>query len=380
MYKIDKLTETMFELTRAGVLGQQPSVPEGVEIDWDKLMDLSMEHGLLAWVWDGICLLPQAQQPSRQYRINWGLSVQNLQRQYAQQEVVLKKMISICDNNQMRLLLLKGFSISRLYPKPNSRPSSDIDIYLFDDYEKGNQVLFSNNGHFSGKHYVATFEGMSVENHFWLIDTRTPVQRKVEKYLVSVLDTCEKTEDGYYILSTENQILHMLMHLLAHLNNGGNEPLKIRSLVDLGYLLYLVKDDSVAERFLGLVEKFSLEKALSLFVDLSEIVLKKDLSRYKTEGYSPNKDINRALCLILEEEYRHPTFLHVPIHKQIRNRWRYYRQIRWRYKYLPGKECALWMALGFSVVCQLEKVVLGMPHEPSHREELKMKRRKGQDE
>ena len=199
MNVVDPLVEIMLELVQAGIFNKKPVISKGAEIDWDKLMDISMNQGLLSWVWEGICKLPTEQQPGRPYRINWGLSVQTLQEQYEKNESVLKKMIDICNNNDMKLLLLKGIGLSKLYTNPSSRPSSDIDIFLFEDYEKGNQLLFNNQGYLGGKHFITAFDGVQVENHLWLIDMCTSIQRKVEKYLKSTINTCEKTEDGKWI-------------------------------------------------------------------------------------------------------------------------------------------------------------------------------------
>lgn len=76
----------MYELVRAAVLDKVPAIPNDVSIDWDKLMDLSQEQRLIAWVGDGVCKLPPEQQPPRQYRINWGLSAHEIWDRYELQK------------------------------------------------------------------------------------------------------------------------------------------------------------------------------------------------------------------------------------------------------------------------------------------------------
>ncbi len=93
-------------------------MPVDVEVDWDGLMDVSKSQGFIAWVWDGICRLPVEQQPPRQYRINWGMSAQEIWDRYEKQKKVLAEMVEICNHNNMRLLLMKGIGLSELYPKP----------------------------------------------------------------------------------------------------------------------------------------------------------------------------------------------------------------------------------------------------------------------
>lgn len=98
------LNRIMFEFVRAAVLGRNPMISPNEVIDWDKLMDISTKQGLIAWVWDGICKLPQEQQPPRQQRINWGLSAQEIWQRYVQQKEVLAEIIGICNQNHIRLL------------------------------------------------------------------------------------------------------------------------------------------------------------------------------------------------------------------------------------------------------------------------------------
>ena len=138
------LFEVMLEFVRAAVLNRIPAVPQYLVIDWDKLMDISVEQGVLAWVWDGVCMLPNDQQPPRMYRINFGMSAQKVWDMYEKQWIVLKEIITRCEQSKIRLLLLKGIGLSVMYPKPQSRSCGDIDIYPFEDFDKFN-LLFQDN-------------------------------------------------------------------------------------------------------------------------------------------------------------------------------------------------------------------------------------------
>lgn len=330
------LVEIMLEFVRSAVLEREPAIPNDVIIDWDGMMDMALEHGLLGWVYDGITMLSEKSQPPRQQRINWGLSAQEQKAQYGRQKELLDEMIEVCDNNDMRLLLLKGMGLSEYYPKPSSRLSSDIDIYLFGDYEKGNRLLLDGDVNLAEKHYVYNKGGIQVENHIWLIDMGTPLQRKVEDYLESTLNSCVRTKYGYYVLPSKSHVLYLLMHLLAHLNNPQNDPIKIRSIIDFGMVLKTINADIIDE-IKSIIVKFNLSRSYMLFVKLAEWALSYDLSKYKFFQFE-SKDIQPALQLILDENLRHPTYIQSPKYKEIFKRWSHYRQIRWRYKYLPTME------------------------------------------
>ena len=330
------LIEIMLEFVRSAVLEREPIIPTNEIIDWDKMLDMALEHGLFGWVYDGISMISDNSQFPRQQRINWGLSAQEQTAQYGRQKEFLDKMIQICDNNDMKLLLLKGIGLSEYYPKPSSRLSSDIDIYLFGDYEKGNKLLLDGEVNLAEKHYVYNKDGIQVENHIWLIDMGTPLQRKVEDYLETTLISCVRTKDGYYVLPSKSHVLYLLMHLLAHLNNPQDDPIKIRSIIDFGFVLKTI-DASMLDEIRSILIKFNLSRAYMLFVELAEWALSYDLSKYKFFQFE-SKDVQAALQLIIDENLRHPSYIHSPKYKELFKRWSHYRQIRWRYKYLPTME------------------------------------------
>lgn len=332
----NKLVDVMLELVQTAVLERGPVALPSVDINWDKMMDMALEHGLLGWVSDGMDRVSNNNQIPRQQRINWGLSAQKQVEQYYRQKDALDRMILTCNNNNIKLLLLKGIGLSEYYPKPSSRLSSDIDIYLFGEYEKGNELLLDRDAKLAEKHYVGVFNGIQIENHIWLIDMGTPLQQKVEKYLELSLDDCVKTEAGYYVLPTKPLILYLLMHLLAHLNNPQDDPIKIRSIIDFCMVLRSIEKGELYE--LGkLIAQFDLSRSYMLFVELSEWVLSVDMSEYKLFQFE-SKDVPAAVRLLVDDNLRHPDYSGTPKYKQLINRWSRYRQIRWRYKYLPTME------------------------------------------
>jgi hypothetical protein len=352
------LVEIMLEFVRSAVFEREPVIPNNEIIDWDKMMDMALEHGLLGWVYDGIFSLSENGQIPRQQFISWGLSAQEQTSQYFRQQEFLDNMIKVCDNNDMKLLLLKGISLSEYYPKPSSRLSCDIDIYLFGDYEKGNRLLLDGDVNLAEKHYVYNKGGIQVENHIWLIDMGTPLQRKVEDYLESTLNSCVRTEDGYYVLPSKSLVVYLLMHLLAHLNNPQNDPIKIKSIIDFGMVLKTINAD-IMDEIKSIIFKFDLSRSYMLFVELAEWALSFDLSRYKFFEFE-SKDIQSALQLILDENLRHPTYIQSPKYKEMFKRWSHYKQIRWRYKYLPTMERKRVLFFMNDYLHDLVKSLLGM--------------------
>lgn len=332
MEDLESLTETMLEFVRASVLEREPKIPIESIIDWDGLMDVSSKQGLLAWVWDGICKLPIQQQPPRQQRINWELSSQEISNRYDYHYSILKKMVYICNQNNIRLLLLKGIGLSELYPYPQLRPSGDIDVYFFDDFEKGNELFCQRDFLFGGKHAEFTYEGVHVENHLTFINTLTKQQIRAEKYIEDTLIEAQCSSGGYYILSPKGNIVYLLMHSLSHMDSIYILP--FRNIFDFGMYMDAHRKALSPDVCIEIMQKLGLIKSFELFMYLVEWTVGIPFNEYHI-GMIPKSDIEKAKEMLTFKDAKIRLPKSIPF---IKREWlllkRTYR-IRWLFKYLP---------------------------------------------
>lgn len=324
--------EIMLEFARSAIFGTMPNIPVYISIDWDELMDTSSEQGLLAWVWDGICKLPENYHLPRIQRINWSLSAQEIKERYLLQYSVLQKMIEKCRNNNMRLLLLKGIGLSELYPNPQSRPSGDIDVFFFDDYEKGNKLFCQGDFIFGGKHAEFSYEGVHVENHLALINTTTKQQIKVERFLESTLPKVSETEMGYYILSPIANLVYLLMHSLSHLDSIFVLP--YRSIIDFGMFLNANRKELPPSNCYAIMKELGLSKSFELLLYLVEWILGINFSEFHLE-FIPSKDIEKARKMLANRDSKPVFSTSAAYIKREYLILKHYYQMRWLLKYLP---------------------------------------------
>lgn len=324
----------MMELTRAAVFNRRPILDENFEVDWSELMDVSVEQSVLSWVWDSICSLPKEKQPSRADRINWGLSAQEWMGSYHQQKKVLSQIIDVCNNNGVRVLLLKGIGLSKLYPKPESRVCGDIDIYLFGDYEKGND-LFSNGVFIFGdgdKHANFTYNGVTIENHLTIINTNTRQQRKVERYIESTLDCSELTPEGYYVLPPLTNLIFLIMHTLSHMES--HISVTVRNLMDIAFVLDKNRKRIKVEDCFDVVKRLKISKSFELLISMAEVISGLSFEEYHINSI-PERDVLSAFNMIAEKNSSIDVSYDLPIFTQIKMRWSYYRKMHWKYRYIP---------------------------------------------
>lgn len=323
----------MFELLRAAICSEIPQIEDDINIDWDQLRRISAEQGLLSWVWDGICLLPQERQPPRFQKISWSLSAQEVYERYKRQQNVLKELVEVCRLNNMRLMLLKGIGLSKLYPKPESRPSGDIDIYLFDDFEKGNKIFSSNKD--TDLHTDFFYKGVHVENHMMLVYPNTSTKKLVSRYLSERVNHAVKTSDGYWFLEPQDNLVYLMMHALNHVNFGyGTSFLNIRNLTDITMVIAHYRTRWNSDEIFLLMRRLHLEKSFELMVYFSEWLHGIELPEFhkgliKEDDVSIIKDLFMKRCLYV------PIPTESSFLKRIRLSVTRYCLLRRLYQYIP---------------------------------------------
>ncbi len=364
------LTGVMLELTRASVFEREPVLPEGVAVDWDRLLDLAQEQGLTAWVWDGICKLPASQQPPRQDRINWGLSAQEVTDGYDHYRQVLSDLIALCQKNGIRLLLLKGFGLAELYPNPRLRSFGDIDVYAFGDFERLNALLGGENAPADDKHTQLMFEGVEVENHKTTIYTRSRKLKRANRFIESSLQDVVQKEGGYCVLGAEANLVFLLMHSLMHMWMY-DCFLPMRNVLDFAISLQRSRDKLEPTRCTALMEQLGLAESFELMLSVCEWVSGLKFAEYHSCRI-PQADVERA-CRMMENKSSLGIPLTLPFITQLKVRWRDYRDNGWRYKYVPISKSWRIRIGGRLQLHLLVKAALGLPKDKPLGEELRRK-------
>ncbi|HEY5509954.1 MAG TPA: nucleotidyltransferase family protein, partial [Prolixibacteraceae bacterium] len=168
---LSKENSTLFSLLRHAIW--QNREEERIDFDlttqeWQRLIENAASMGVLAIAFDALPKGEAFPGLSKELMIRWGLSVQRLEDRNRRQREALRELIDTFRENQIAVLLLKGLGLAENYPLPAHRECGDLDIYLFGDYEKGNQVIEALGIEVDkecSKHSSFFFKGIHVENH-----------------------------------------------------------------------------------------------------------------------------------------------------------------------------------------------------------------------
>lgn len=152
------------------------------EADWQRCFDIALAQGVLAMTFPAMSSLPKELRPTFTLWSKWMAYTQSVVELLRYKREVVRKIGSWLAEDGLSTTILKGFSLSDLYPNPDLREFSDIDIFSGGNYEAVNKC-FARHGvkvnSVDGHHAYLNVDDISVEHHFAFSNT------KVKKGLVS---------------------------------------------------------------------------------------------------------------------------------------------------------------------------------------------------
>lgn len=262
MVKIDE--NILFGLVALG-LGNECATVSLANLDWKQVVNLSSRQGVSAICLDGFqILLKRIGNENVSFgdsvKLRWIASVIRQEQTYKDQWVAAKSLSSLYSKYGIVTYVLKGFSLSRLYPKTNHRSCSDMDCFLAYTtdtvgyqvlnenghdlrcaYEDGNRIAEGNGITVDCSYYKHSkifLNGLTVENHQFLLPIKgSGKAKKFERELRTWID------DGHNECIGDSQMMapspffdtvYVLAHAQEHFLNEG---LVLRHICDWAMVL-----------------------------------------------------------------------------------------------------------------------------------------------
>lgn len=250
--------ETLGELVRYGL-----DVSSRCHIDkdtnWEELYELALIQGVSAIALDGVnrCFENGVNLDiDFQTKMDWIGEVTQMEQQYRQYEKNLRKLGAFYQKHGIRMMVLKGYGLSLNYPIPCHRPCGDIDIYLFGEQERADQLIHDELGIELDKshhhHTVFEFRGETVENHYDFLNVHVrPSNKRIEAKLKELahknnqelensrIKSSNKSQtendiDNIVLPSVELNAVYLLRHCAAHF---ASTEMTVRQALDWGFFM-----------------------------------------------------------------------------------------------------------------------------------------------
>lgn len=239
--KMTKEEKSLLYLLQLGLSGKikESVIDIKYDIDWYTVYTLALRQGVSAIVLDAIGLLPSETRPPKPVLMQWICQATMMELMYVKHRERIVELADFYKQNGIRMLLLKGYGCSLCYPKPEHRPTGDLDVYLFGKQNEADDLIEKKLGikihkeyH---KHSTFNYSGVEVENHAKFIDDVSHKSNiRFEQILMSVLEKEEclpSPIDNVLLPLPTFNALFLLRHTGEHF--ASNE-ITLRHVLDVG--------------------------------------------------------------------------------------------------------------------------------------------------
>lgn len=230
---MNNIEKALIALIRNAVFDREDVVEISSDADICKIAELAEEHDVLNIVSKALLegnLVEDADLMQQLMVEQYGGVLR-----YQQQKFAIERMCSAFDEAQICYVLLKGAVIRELYPEPDMRTSSDIDILVkYEDMDKASECLidlgcreFAHTGH--DVSYM-TEDDVHIELHHSLVSDRFVFAKPLTK----AWEHTTNTGKFRYDFDNEFFVYYHYAHMAKHLVNGG---FGIRFVLDLWLMM-----------------------------------------------------------------------------------------------------------------------------------------------
>lgn len=215
---MNAIHKNIIKLVKSGLTGDK--VVLSSDLDWNAIMFLCQTHELIPLLYYGLQNSVDTP-PNKLYD-----QLENLVVKYIVNDMTLEKMYaditSAFEESEINYMPLKGIITRRLYPKPEMRVMSDIDILVKEEQQKKACVVMKAHGY--------NFE---IESAHEFVFSKNKTKAEIHKSLVPDynVDFYDYFKTGWekaipdgnnkYKMSEDDEFIYMFTHLAKHYRDSG---------------------------------------------------------------------------------------------------------------------------------------------------------------
>lgn len=229
----------LIHLLSCAIRNCAPNPPKD-DISWQKIRETAEKQKILPLLYEAVNKLDKEHQPEENVMKLWEKQTLSCTLFYAFQMQHISALLEAAEKNGINMLVLKGMVLRELYPVPELRTMSDVDILIKPEMVNEVKSLFFLNG------YEIVSENAGPTIYY----KKDVLKFEVFHVIPSGLKSAKGTEidiwanprimrgEHIFMPSAENMLLHSFTHLMKHLRTRGAG---IRNLADIVLLLEKTK-------------------------------------------------------------------------------------------------------------------------------------------
>ncbi len=220
------------------------------EINWDSIYRISVDQGVTAIVWDGIQsladkkIIPDTKMPNKLQNLNWICNIDRIEKIYEKQVNTTYKLAIFYHKYDIKMMLLKGYGLSLLYPIPSHRPCGDIDIWLYGKQKIADKLINQKKGinvnEDKHQHTIFYIDGIMVENHYEFMHihghhSNIIIENLLQKYAYEESEEIDINGVSVSLPSVNFNTLFLLRHMASHF---AAERICLRHIIDWYFFVH----------------------------------------------------------------------------------------------------------------------------------------------
>ena len=246
-----------------------------MNVNWAEIQAFADRQGLAAIILDGIDKLPVENRPPQEMLLEWiGEVLQNYENRYEKYRKAISELAGFYNSHGLKMMVLKGYSCSLNWPKPNHRPCGDIDIWQFGKQKEADALLESlkvqgvqkfkiDRSHHH--HTVFDWGEFTVENHY---DFNNVHHHKSSAELEKIFKELGKDESYYTEVNGERVYipspnLHALFLLKHSMTDFAAFYVTLRQLLDWAFHVQKYHDEIDWKWLDGVMEKYHMKESFN---------------------------------------------------------------------------------------------------------------------
>lgn len=224
------------------------------EVDnWEALISLSQSQALSALVIDGLQAFLTKHPDSKPFanetmaaklkRVQWFGQVVAYERMYAKHEKAMADLARFYEENDLQMMVLKGYGLSLDWSVPCHRSVGDLDIYNFGKWQEADALICKkcgikvDDGH--EHHTVFSFENVAIENHYDFINTKAhkdapAIEKRLKQLAHKDYKLIEVQGAKVYLPSANFNAIFLMRHMGQHF---AGEHMILRQVLDWGFFV-----------------------------------------------------------------------------------------------------------------------------------------------
>ncbi len=235
--------EFLASLLRFGLFGGAvPSPMPLTESQWQSLFDLSRRQAVTALTYDAVLKLPPDLRPPRRVLFHFATVAETVERDNRRREAALCHFAALCRRQlQLAVTVVKGSSLSALYPEPLHRECGDNDLYSGSDTQRIGAMLETMGIDVDRKdprHITFLYEHTTFEAHNYLLyHNDDPQWHSVQAVQQEYKEgTSPSPSEAYFTLPPAESAFFLAKHCEHH-SVFFHAPVRLRTLLDWAMLL-----------------------------------------------------------------------------------------------------------------------------------------------